>query len=111
MPCSSAHGGKPFSFPLQTTTATTTLLAKPNKTQAKYVRGNGHPHGYVVSNWSKNGRAIGPLAASSWLRVVPEGIYKVTQYASRRYGRPEIRITGARVRVWVGGGLAVAACC
>jgi hypothetical protein len=40
------------------------------------------------------GEPIGPQAGSSWLRVVPDAIYKITQYASERYDRPEIRITG-----------------
>lgn len=42
----------------------------------------------------RDGRVIGPLAQSSWLRVVPDGLYKITQYATKRYGRPEIWITG-----------------
>jgi len=60
---------------------------------ARFVKANGQPLGYVVSTHGKDGQPIGPQAQSSWLRVVPDGIYKMTQYASKRYGRPEIRIT------------------
>lgn len=49
---------------------------------------------YQNHSTPRNGVPIGPLAQSSWLRVYPEGIYKITQYATQRYGRPEIRITG-----------------
>jgi beta-glucosidase/6-phospho-beta-glucosidase/beta-galactosidase len=61
---------------------------------AKFVKANGNPLGFVVTNWGPDGKPIGPQAQSSWLRVVPDGLYKITQYASKRYGRPEIRITG-----------------
>ncbi|KIZ00775.1 hypothetical protein MNEG_7183 [Monoraphidium neglectum] len=64
-----------------------------NHYTSKYVKANGSPLGYVTSVWNSKGEVIGPLAQSSWLRVFPEGLYKITQYVTERYGRPEIRIT------------------
>lgn len=42
---------------------------------------------------SRNGRLIGPKAASSWLYVYPRGIYDLLIYTKKRYNNPIIYIT------------------
>ncbi|GBF87897.1 glycoside hydrolase family 1 [Raphidocelis subcapitata] len=64
-----------------------------NHYTSRFVRANEQPLGFVVSVFGRDSQPIGPVAQSSWLRVVPDGLYKITQYASKRYGNPEIWIT------------------
>jgi beta-glucosidase len=47
----------------------------------------------IVSNVNSDGEAIGPVAESSWLNVVPRGIRDVLLWLSDRYGSPDIYIT------------------
>lgn len=42
---------------------------------------------------SRNGKLIGPVAASNWLHVYPRGIHDLLVYTKRRYNNPIIYIT------------------
>lgn len=45
------------------------------------------------SKYDMNGTLIGPQAGSSWLNIVPWGMYKVLMWTSERYNNPGIFIT------------------
>jgi len=47
----------------------------------------------VTSVRYRNGTAIGPVADSDWLYVVPEGLRKLLNFIKSTYGNPEIIIT------------------
>lgn len=47
----------------------------------------------TISNTDSKGNLIGPQAASSWLNVVPGGMYDILKWISARYGNPIIMIT------------------
>lgn len=42
-----------------------------------YALSDGTPHGYKTTHLDKDGQPIGPRGESSWLYVVPWGVYKV----------------------------------
>ncbi|KAI8463581.1 MAG: glycoside hydrolase superfamily [Monoraphidium minutum] len=70
-----------------------------NHYTSRFVKANGNPLGFATSVWGSDGKEIGPVAQSNWLRVFPDGLYKITQYVTQRYGRPEIFITENGVSV------------
>ena len=81
----------------------------PTCTQRTRMHTYAHAATINTRHGNRNGQPIGPQAGSSWLRVYPEGLYQITQYATRRYGRVEIRITGergggGRLCIWGRGG-------
>jgi len=49
--------------------------------------------GTTVTPYGPDGQPIGPPADSSWLFVVPEGIYNILKWISDRYDYPPIFIT------------------
>jgi beta-glucosidase len=53
----------------------------------------------VTVSHSRKGVLIGPVADSSWLFVVPWGIYKMLHWVARRYDSPPIYITENGVSV------------
>ncbi|KAL8140148.1 hypothetical protein V2J09_006169 [Rumex salicifolius] len=48
---------------------------------------------HVNLTTSRNGKLIGPVAASTWLHVYPRGIYDLLVYTKKKYNHPIIYIT------------------
>ena len=60
---------------------------------ASYVKSDGTRYGFEQTPIGADGTPIGLQAQSTWLRVVPWGIYKLLKHLDAEYGSPEVMVT------------------
>lgn len=72
----------------------TTLYARNDRMRIrKFLLQDASSDSAVITTSSKDGKAIGEKAASSWLHIVPWGIRKLAMYLKDHYGNPPVIIT------------------
>ncbi|GAB2277874.1 hypothetical protein Dimus_012576 [Dionaea muscipula] len=72
----------------------TTVYARNDRMRIrKFLLQDASSDSAVITTSSREGKAIGEKAASSWLHIVPWGIRKLAVYLKDHYGNPPIFIT------------------
>uniref|UniRef100_A0A0E0LET6 4-hydroxy-7-methoxy-3-oxo-3,4-dihydro-2H-1,4-benzoxazin-2-yl glucosidebeta-D-glucosidase n=1 Tax=Oryza punctata TaxID=4537 RepID=A0A0E0LET6_ORYPU len=72
----------------------TTLYARNDRLRIrKLVMNDASTDSAVIPTAYRHGKKIGETAASSWLHIVPWGMFKLMKYVKEKYGNPPVVIT------------------